>query len=107
MTGQRKLAATLLMPLIIFGIGASPRSVECRINVIDATRNSIKVALDMYRLDTASYPTESQGLKALVTDPGVDGWHGPYIRAKDDERNAEPACLFRRKGPEQALILAE
>lgn len=37
--------------------------------------------LDMYKLDTGSYPTSEQGLAALVTKPGdATGWNGPYVR---------------------------
>lgn len=38
-----------------------------------------KGALDMYRLDTGALPTTQQGLKALVANPGTDGWDGPYL----------------------------
>lgn len=37
-------------------------------------------ALDQYRLDTGSYPTTEQGLNALVTNPGVEKWEGPYLK---------------------------
>lgn len=37
-------------------------------------------ALDQYRLDTGSYPTTEQGLNALMTNPGVDKWEGPYLK---------------------------
>jgi type II secretion system protein G len=34
--------------------------------------------LDFYE-DTGRFPTEAEGLAALVTDPGVAGWQGPYV----------------------------
>ncbi len=37
-------------------------------------------ALDQYRLDTGSYPSTEQGLNALVTNPGVEKWEGPYLK---------------------------
>ncbi len=37
-------------------------------------------ALDSYRLELGSYPNTSQGLNALVTNPGVEGWDGPYLK---------------------------
>ncbi len=37
-------------------------------------------ALDQYRLDTGSYPATEQGLNALMTNPGVDKWEGPYLK---------------------------
>lgn len=39
-------------------------------------------ALDSYRLDTGHYPNTTQGLNALETDPGVEGWEGPYLKKK-------------------------
>ena len=41
----------------------------------------IAAALDIYSLETGSYPTSSQGLEALVAAPsGVKNWNGPYLR---------------------------
>lgn len=37
-------------------------------------------ALDSYWLDTGSYPTTSEGLHALLTNTGVEGWDGPYLK---------------------------
>jgi general secretion pathway protein G len=36
--------------------------------------------LDSFRLDTGRYPTTSEGLEALQTDPGAAGWDGPYLK---------------------------
>jgi len=32
--------------------------------------------LELYRLDNFSYPTSSEGLRALVTNPGKSNWSG-------------------------------
>jgi general secretion pathway protein G len=37
-------------------------------------------ALDSYRLDVGKYPTTSEGLNALSTNPGAQGWSGPYLK---------------------------
>jgi len=38
-------------------------------------------ALDIYFIDVGRYPTDSEGLGALVQQPGsVQGWNGPYLR---------------------------
>lgn len=38
-------------------------------------------ALDMYKLDTDSYPSNQEGLSALVKQPGnQSAWNGPYLR---------------------------
>ncbi|MCI0469632.1 MAG: type II secretion system major pseudopilin GspG [Nitrospirae bacterium] len=37
-------------------------------------------ALDQFRLDVGSYPTTEQGLNALMQNPGVEKWDGPYLK---------------------------
>ncbi len=48
----------------------------------DATRLELagvqRGLLDFYE-DTGRFPTESEGLAALLGDPGVSGWAGPYL----------------------------
>src|ERR1700690_1186957 len=36
--------------------------------------------LDSYRLDAGRYPTTSEGLHALNTNTGIQGWDGPYLK---------------------------
>jgi general secretion pathway protein G len=48
-----------------------------------AARTQIEMlgqALDSYRLDVGQYPTTSEGLNALQTNPGAEGWEGPYLK---------------------------
>ncbi|MEM9148334.1 MAG: type II secretion system major pseudopilin GspG [Pseudomonadota bacterium] len=41
----------------------------------------IRAAVDIFALDVGRYPTEAEGLKSLVANPGgVAGWNGPYLR---------------------------
>lgn len=37
-------------------------------------------ALDQFRLDAGRYPTTSEGLNALMANPGTDKWDGPYLK---------------------------
>ena len=40
-------------------------------------------ALDLYRLDLQRYPTQQEGLMALVeAPPGAERWNGPYLKQK-------------------------
>lgn len=40
--------------------------------------------LDLYRLDVGRYPTQVEGLVALVERPeSSDGWNGPYLRDRE------------------------
>jgi general secretion pathway protein G len=42
---------------------------------------NLGAALDLYRLDVGRYPSESEGLDALVIQPGdVKNWAGPYLK---------------------------
>ena len=39
----------------------------------------IEAGLLSFYKDTGRFPTEAEGLAALVTDPGVSNWQGPYV----------------------------
>jgi general secretion pathway protein G len=52
---------------------------KARVKTATAQMKTLSGALDRYRLDTGRLPSTDQGLKALVQNPGVKGWHGPYI----------------------------
>ncbi len=39
----------------------------------------LMAALDAYRLDVGKYPSQQEGLEALVRDPGESDWTGPYL----------------------------
>ena len=39
--------------------------------------------LDHFRLDVGRYPTTQEGLNALVTNPGITNWDGPYLKKSD------------------------
>jgi len=40
---------------------------------------ALRIALDRFRDDTGRYPTEEEGLAALVVNPGITGWNGNYV----------------------------
>lgn len=42
---------------------------------------ALNQGLVVFYRDTGRLPTEAEGLVALVTDPGADGWRGPYVGA--------------------------
>lgn len=53
----------------------------------DAARiqmGQIEAGLDLFRLDVGRYPTESEGLDALIERPsGADRWNGPYVKGPE------------------------
>ena len=81
----------LLVVLVILGLLAAlagPRVIGylggARSDTAELQVKNFKSALDLYRLDTGSYPTTQQGLGALVRSPGnAPGWKGPYVDAPD------------------------
>jgi general secretion pathway protein G len=53
---------------------------------VKTTKSQIEMlatALDNFRLDNGRYPTQQEGLQALlVAPPGLPNWNGPYLRKK-------------------------
>jgi general secretion pathway protein G len=88
---KQKKAFTLvemLLVIVIIGVLAgtvvtslSGRSQQAKITRAQADiRGSLALALDLFEQDTGRYPTNEEGLMALVRDLGVPGWQGPYLR---------------------------
>ena len=71
------LAATLYVALSM--LTSCSKHPICRISATDATIAIIHLACEKYKVDTGSYPSTKLGLDCLVSNPGVDGWKGPYI----------------------------
>jgi general secretion pathway protein G len=40
---------------------------------------ALRIALERFCKATGRYPTDEEGLKALVVDPGIPGWSGHYV----------------------------
>jgi general secretion pathway protein G len=41
----------------------------------------IGAGLDLFRLDVGRYPSQAEGLRALIALPaGAGGWNGPYLK---------------------------
>ena len=54
---------------------------KSEVKVARAQMDSLGKALDQYRLDTGHYPTQEQGLAALVKRPQNEPrWDGPYLQ---------------------------
>lgn len=88
---KNKKAFTLvemLLVIVIIGVLAgtvvtslSGRSQQAKVTRAQTDiRGSLALALDLFEQDTGRYPTSDEGLVALVRDPGVLGWRGPYVK---------------------------
>ena len=72
------LLAGLVGPQVMKFLGSSKtKTAKLQIEDLSST-------LDLYRLELGRYPTESEGLKALVENPGnMPNWNGPYLKKKE------------------------
>jgi general secretion pathway protein G len=68
------MLAALVFPKLIPKVGKG------KVSAAKAQVELLGQALDQFRLDTGRYPTTAEGLNALVTDPGVANWDGPYLK---------------------------
>jgi general secretion pathway protein G len=77
----------LIVVMVIIGILASlvyvkfiGRVGESKSNATKAQIEIFNQALDLFKLDTGRYPTTAEGLNALITNPGIQNWDGPYLK---------------------------
>lgn len=78
----------VLMILAIIGLIAVPivfnQLSKAQTQAARVQVDQLGTILDLYRLDVGRYPTEAEGLEALLTQPpGVDRWSGPYMKKKE------------------------
>ena len=68
------LLATIIMPKIL-DRPEQARRLKARVQI-----RNFQSALALFKTDTGRFPTTSQGLEALINDPGLRGWkQGGYI----------------------------
>jgi general secretion pathway protein G len=77
----------LLVVMVILGLLAALVGPRIWKNITSSKQTTAKTqiallgqALDQFRLDTGRYPSTQENLEALRTNPGLDGWDGPYLR---------------------------
>ena len=78
----------LLVVIVIIGLLASYVGPKyfAQIGKSEATTARAQIegfakALDNLRIDIGRYPSEEEGLQALMVKPeGVTGWNGPYLK---------------------------
>jgi general secretion pathway protein G len=68
------MLAALVFPRLIPKVGKGKQSAA------KAQIELLGQALDQFRLDTGRYPTTSEGLTALLVNPGIPNWDGPYLK---------------------------
>ncbi|PWW43751.1 type II secretion system major pseudopilin GspG [Melaminivora alkalimesophila] len=69
------LLAGLVGPRVLNQLGGA-KSKTAAVQIAD-----IEKALEIYKLDVGRYPTNEEGLAALMQRPGsASGWNGPYLK---------------------------
>ena len=72
------LLAALITPQVIKYLGKA-KSDAAAIQI-----KNIMSVLDLYHIDTGRYPSQENGLAALVEKPqGIDFWNGPYVQKRE------------------------
>ncbi len=77
------LVAVAIVGLLIGLVGpAAMRQLQSsRVKATEAQIVQLRSALDIFLIDTGRYPSEQEGLQALVAGGGtIPGWSGPYLR---------------------------
>jgi general secretion pathway protein G len=84
--------ASLIVPKVL------DRPTQARISVAKANINAISEALELYKFDNDLYPTQDQGLQALVTKPNLDPtpkrWRGYLNKLPKDPWGNEYYYIF-------------
>lgn len=69
------LLAGLVGPKVLDQLGGA-KSKTARVQI-----GEIEQSLDLYKLDVGRYPSNAEGLRALVERPAsAQGWNGPYLK---------------------------
>lgn len=70
------LLAGLVGPAVLNQLGGA-KTKTAHVQIKD-----LEQALEIFKLDVGRYPETSEGLIALVENPGnIDGWNGPYLKS--------------------------
>jgi len=90
-TRRREAGFTLLEILVVVAILGlliglvAPRVLRllggAKVSIAHQAIERLGSTLDIYKLDTGSYPSTEQGLAALLQRPaGIATWNGPYLQ---------------------------
>lgn len=72
------LLATIAVPQVLNYLGGA-KTDTAKLQI-----QGLENALDLYRLEVGRYPTQQEGLMALVDRPAAAArWSGPYVKRKE------------------------
>lgn len=70
------ILAAVVVPRF-FGRSQEARVVAARQTVV----GTFGLAMDLFEQDTGRYPSSEEGLQALIENPQVVNWRGPYLKS--------------------------
>ncbi|MEJ5259200.1 MAG: type II secretion system major pseudopilin GspG [Anaerohalosphaeraceae bacterium] len=98
-----EIMAVVLILALLMGIAAKNfigMTDKARVTTTKATLKQLHQAVNMFKLDTGRYPTEEEGLRALIEPPSdVTGWTG-YLETTDVPKDAWKNDLVYILNPE-------
>ena len=101
-----EIMAVVLILALLMGIATKNfigMTDKARVTTTKATLKELRGAVNMFKLDTGRYPTEEEGLYALIEAPSdVEGWTG-YLETTDIPRDAWKHELVYILNPESGM----
>ena len=100
-----EIMVVLAIIALVVGLTA-PRVMEnfgrAKLTVAETQMNNVKGALQLFYIDVGRYPSEAEGLEALLQQPlGASDWKGPYLdRGEDIKDPWGRVFLYRSPGKE-------
>ena len=100
----------LLLVLVILAVLAAvvvpkftKRSEQARVAAATTDIANLGVALDSFEVDIGRYPTNDEGLKALMEQPGnAKDWKGPYLKRSLGNDPWGHAYIYKAPGSHNA-----
>jgi general secretion pathway protein G len=105
-----EVMVTLAIIALVVGL-AAPRLMSnfgrAKSQSAEVQMTSVKGALQLFYIDVGRYPSEAEGLQALVSRPrDLDAWNGPYLdRTEDLDDPWGRVLLYRYPGRDGAFDL--
>ncbi len=74
------------------------RSEQAKVTAAGVAIAAIQLAMDSFEVDCGRYPTNEEGLQALIEEPAnVQNWHGPYLSGMPKDPWGNP-YVYRQPG---------
>jgi general secretion pathway protein G len=68
------MLAAFVAPNVIKHVG------KAKVDLAKPRMAIVEDALARFYMDCGRYPDDSEGLEALLVNPGLTGWNGPYLK---------------------------